>query len=78
MKMQKETPSVSAIFYCKSGKQRHRIAFNASPKPNGGRFRELFTGEAGVLVPATAAVLPGLGLWPSAHPFGRRGAPAFR
>jgi hypothetical protein len=44
-----------------------------------GRFRgALFTGEAGVLVPATAAVLPGLGLWPSAHPFGRRGAPAFR
>jgi len=29
------------------------------------------------LVPAKTAVLPGLGLWPSAHPFGRRGPPAF-
>jgi hypothetical protein len=35
------------------------------------RFRELFMGEAGVLVPAAAAVLAGLGLWASAHPFGR-------
>jgi hypothetical protein len=54
------------------------IAFDARPKPNGGRFRELFMGEAVVLVPATTAVLPGFGLWPSAHPFGRRGPPAFR
>ena len=64
-------------FLLQKRQERHRIAFYASPKPNGGRFRELFMGEAGVLVPATAAVFPGLGLWPSANPFGRRGAPAF-
>jgi hypothetical protein len=37
----------------------------------------LFMDEAVASVPATAAVLPGLSLWPSAHPFGRRGAPEF-
>jgi hypothetical protein len=36
--------------------------------------RALFIDEAVVLMPATAAVLPGLSLWPSAHPFGRLGA----
>ncbi len=40
--------------------------------------RALLTGEAVVLVPATTVAVPGLGLWPSEHPFGRRGAPAFR
>jgi hypothetical protein len=54
LKTRKRDPSCVCNFFSKAA--RLEIAFNASPKPNGRRFRELFMDEAAVLVPATAAV----------------------